>query len=151
MGGRVVRVEQREEEGQGVTGIALSATLGLVVGVVGGVILGEFFSNVSAAPVRQARRLLHPGGSGGAVIDTDVLERSVYEALGGDPDTESLGIVVTALGDGIVELTGTVRDAMERQLAGDVARSVIGADIVVNRILIEGSDRLATDLGSEAE
>ncbi|UCG88802.1 MAG: BON domain-containing protein [Gemmatimonadota bacterium] len=147
----MVRVEQREEQRQGVTGIALSAALGLGIGVLGGMVLREFFGNVTAAPVKNAMRLLRPSESSNGFVDPDVLERSVYEALGGDPDTESLDVVVTALGDGIVELTGTVRDAMERQLAGDVARSVIGADVVVNRILVEGSDRMARELGSEAE
>jgi len=147
----LVRVEQREEERRGVTGIALSAALGLGIGVVGGMILREFFSGVDAAPVKHAIRLIRHPESGNGFVDPDTLERSVYEALSGDPDTESLDVVATALGDGIVELTGTVRDSTERQLAGDVARSVVGADVVVNRILVQGSDRLATDLGSEAE
>jgi osmotically-inducible protein OsmY len=44
---------------------------------------------------------------------------------------------VHALGDGIVELTGTAPDVITRQLAGDIARDVPGAVVVVNRILVE--------------
>lgn len=147
----MVRVQQPQEERQGVTGIALAAALGLGIGVVGGMILHELFASVTAAPAKLARRLSGRSEPEDGFVDPAVLERSVYEALGGDPDTESLDVVVTALGDGILELTGTVRDAKEQQLAGDVARSVVGADIVVNRILVEGSDRLATDSGPDAE
>ncbi len=146
----MVRVQESQEQPHGVTGIALAAALGLGIGVVGGMILHELFAGVTAAPAKLVRRLSGRSESGDGFVDPAVLERSVYEALGGDPDTESLDVIVTALGDGILELTGTVRDAMERELAGDVARSVVGADVVVNRILVEG-ERLAADSGPDSE
>ena len=56
----------------------------------------------------------------------------------------------TALGDGLVELTGTVPSDLDRQLVAEVARSVAGAEVVVNRILVEGTDRIAPETESES-
>jgi osmotically-inducible protein OsmY len=145
----LVRIEQ-EEERRGVTGIALSAALGLGLGVLGGIIVRELLTGVSTEPVKSAvRRLRHE-----VDIEDDqdpaVVERSVEEALENDPGTQGLNVRVEALGDGIVELTGTVPDALSRQLAGDVARGVTGAQVVVNRVLVEGSDGISAGLDSEA-
>jgi osmotically-inducible protein OsmY len=145
----LVRIEQ-EEERRGVTGIALSAALGLGIGVLGGIIVRELLTGVSTEPVKSAvRRLRHE-----VDIEDDqdpaVVERSVEEALENDPGTQGLNVRVEALGDGIVELTGTVPDALSRQLAGDVARGVTGAQVVVNRVLVEGSDGISAGLDSEA-
>jgi hypothetical protein len=146
----LVRVQQQEEERQGVTGIALSAAAGLGLGVIGGMILRELLGSVSTEPVRQAVRRLSRPGIDRTGIDPQEVERSIYEAIAGDPDTQALEVEATALGDGLVELTGTVPSELDRQLAGDVARSVVGAEVVVNRILVEGSDRVASDPESES-
>ncbi len=145
----MVRIEQ-EEEHRGVTGIALSAALGLGVGVVGGIILRELLTLVSTEPVRSAVRRLRPEAEIGDDHDPLEVQRSVEQALEDDPGTQSLTVRVEALGDGIVELTGSVPDALSRQLAGDVARGVPGADVVVNRVLVEGSDGVSAELDSEA-
>jgi len=141
----LVRIEQ-EEERRGVTGIALSAALGLGIGVLGGMIIRELLTGVSTEPMKSAvRRLRHE-----VDIEDDrdpaVVERSVEQALENDPGTQGLNVRVEALGDGIVELTGTVPDALSRQLARDVARSVPGAEVVVNRVLVEGSDSVSAEL-----
>lgn len=140
----MVRIEQ-EQERRGVTGIALSAALGLGIGVLGGMIVRELLT-VSTEPMKSAvRRLRHE-----VDIEDDhdpaVVERSVEQALENDPGTQGLDVRVEALGDGIVELTGTVPDALSRQLARDVARGVPGAEVVVNRVLVEGSDSVSTEL-----
>ena len=58
-----------------------------------------------------------------------------------DPDLRPLPLAVEALGDGIIEITGTAASSMTRQLASDVARSVPGAEVVLNRIhIVESSD-----------
>jgi len=135
----VVKIEREEP---GVVGIALSATAGIVVGVLGGMLLREFLVDVNTAPVRNAvRRLRRPAEP--RDDDPQAIRRAVEAALADDPHTERLGIGVDALGEGIVELTGLAPDATTRQLAGELARTVPGADVVVNRILVEGSDSLA--------
>ncbi len=146
----MVRIKREEDEQRGVTGIALSAALGLGIGVLGGMVMRELLSDVSTEPVKNALgRLRHPE-THDEPEDRESVERAVQDALGEDPDAALLEVKAAALGDGIVELTGTVPDALDRQLAGDIARGVSGADIVVNRILVQGSDHVVTELGPEA-
>ena len=146
----MVRVKREEDEQRGVTGIALAATLGLGIGVLGGMVLRELLSGVSTEPVKNALSRLRRPETGDEPEDPESVQRAVEDALGEDPDAALLEVKAAALGDGIVELTGTVPDALDRQTAGDIARGVPGADIVVNRILVQGSDRVATELGPEA-
>ncbi len=128
----------------GVTGIALSAAVGLGIGLIGGIFLRGLLSGLNTEPVRNAVRSLgKPEPSD--TPDLEQIERAVLDSLDGDPDTRGLDIGVEALGDGIVELTGTAPDPLSRQIAADIARNVPGADIVVNRILVQGGD------GSPAE
>jgi len=146
----LVRVKREEDEQRGVTGIVLSAALGLGLGVLGGMVMRELLSDVSTEPVKNAWSRLRQPETGDEPEDRESVERAVDDALGEDPDAALLEVKAAALGDGIVELTGTVSDALDRQLAGDIARGVSGADIVVNRILVQGVDQVATELGPEA-
>lgn len=145
----MVRIEQ-EQEHRGVTGIALSAALGLGIGVLGGIIARELLTGLNTEPVKSAVRRLRPEGDMEEEQDPLAVQQSVEQALVDDPGTQALRVRVEALGDGIVELTGTVPDALSRQLAGDVARGVPGADVVVNRVLVEGSNGVSADLDSES-
>lgn len=113
-------------------------------------VLRELLSGVSTEPVRNALSRLRQPETEDEPEDPESVQRAVEDALGEDPDAALLEVKAAALGDGIVELTGTVPDALDRQTAGDIARGVPGADIVVNRILVQGSDRVATELGPEA-
>lgn len=123
-------------EDRKVTGIALSAALGFGLGVVGGLLLREFVGCVDTGPVKKAvRRLSEPRGEGKQ--DLGAVEDAVVQAWEDDPDVRPLPLAVEALGDGIVEITGTASSPMTRQLAGDLARSVPEADVVLNRIHIE--------------
>lgn len=131
----------------GVTGIALSATLGLGVGLIGGMLLRAFLTNIGTQPLKTAVCSLRKAETD-ETVDPGELEQAVSAALEEDPDTRALGIGVEALGDGIVELTGSAPDPLSRQIAGDITRSVPGADIVVNRILVKGGDGGA---GSESQ
>jgi osmotically-inducible protein OsmY len=54
--------------------------------------------------------------------------------------TRRLGLSARALDGGILELTGIVPDERTRQVAGETAERVAGAEIVVNRILVQGRD-----------
>ncbi len=124
---------------RGVTGIALSAALGFGIGAIGGMLLRGFLGDLNTEPVKNAVRGIR--GSGAVELeDPENVESAVSNALDQDTDTHPLPVKVEALGDGIIELTGTAPDPLSRQIAADVARGVRGADIVVNRILVEGSD-----------
>ena len=148
----MVRVRREDDDQRGVTGIALSAALGLGVGVLGGMVLRELLSDVSTEPVKNAWIRLRQADTGEAEWqDAEAVEQAVKRALDKDPESAMLEVKATALGDGIVELTGTVPEALDRQLAGDIARGVPGADIVVNRILVQGSDRVASDSYPEVD
>lgn len=130
-------------EDRNITGIALSAALGFGLGVVGGMLLREFVG-LDTEPVKKAvRRLSGPHAE--PKDDLGAIEDAVIEAWENDPDLRPLALSVEALGDGIVEITGIASSQMARQLASDVARSVQGADVVLNRIHIEGTATEATE------
>jgi osmotically-inducible protein OsmY len=74
------------------------------------------------------------------VVDGRELERAIIDTIRETPGARGVELRVQSLGDGLVELTGTAPDPMTRRAAGDAARAVPGADIVVNRILVEGSE-----------
>ena len=126
---------QIDGEDRNITGIAISAALGFGFGLVGGMLLREFVG-LNTEPVKRAvRRLSGPYGEPRG--DLSAVEDAVVQAWENDPDLRPLPLAVEALGDGIVEITGTASSQMTRQLAADVARSVQGADVVLNRLHIE--------------
>ena len=143
----MVRVKR---EGDNVTGIALSAALGLGIGVIGGMLVRQFLSDLATEPVKNAVRGLRRAQRA-EPPDGEELERAIETALDEDPDTHSLNVKVEALGDGIVELTGTTPDALSREIAADIARGVPGADIVVNRILVDTGESSVADSPSRSE
>jgi osmotically-inducible protein OsmY len=59
----------------------------------------------------------------------------VLAALREDEATSDLDVHVQAVEPGLIELTGVVTDATLRRIAADVARSVPGVEVVVNRIM----------------
>jgi osmotically-inducible protein OsmY len=83
--------------------------------------------------------------------DPDQLERDLLTTLRSNPTTRSLDLAVRALGGGLVELTGTVPEEATRELAGRLARGVPGADVVVNRILVEGRDTRGNHQGAVSQ
>lgn len=117
-------------------GLSVSTAVGLGLGVLAGIIVGELMGDVHSERVRGAVRRLRgtPRARDGA--DGRALERAVRDALDENPSTRGFRVHVRALGDGIVELTGTVPDTEARPLASTVARGVPGVDIVVNRLLV---------------
>jgi osmotically-inducible protein OsmY len=95
--------------------------------------------DVDADRVRRVVRGLRGEESAGP-DDPARLERDILSALRGNPNTRRLDITVRALGGRLVELTGTVPDETARETARSLAAEVHGADVVVNRILVEGVD-----------
>lgn len=132
----LIRVRRQDDDW---LGIALSAAAGLATGLVAGLVIGDLLGDVNTDRVKRAVRRLRRGGEAELLEDAGVVE-SIERALDEHPTTSDISVSVRALGDGIVELTGTAPDAAARTVASDLARSIVGADVVVNRILVEGSD-----------
>ncbi len=143
----MVRVKR---DGGETTGIAVSAAIGLGIGIIGGMLVRQFFSDLATEPVKNAVRGLRRPRSA-EPPEREELERAIESALDADPDTHSLNVKVEALGDGIVELTGTTPDPLSCEIAADVARGVPGADIVVNRILVDAGGSSVSDSDSRPE
>lgn len=127
------RIEGKDKD---ITGIALSAAFGFGIGLVGGMLLRQFVVSGNTERVKEAARRLKesPRGPKEAL---NAIEDAVVQAWEDDPDLRPLPLTVEALGEGIIEITGTAPSQITRQLACDVARSVPGADVVLNRIHIE--------------
>jgi osmotically-inducible protein OsmY len=121
----------------GALGVTLAAVAGFSLGFVAGAVLGGSVGDVHADRVKQALDRL--SGSGRRP-SPEQLERAVRDALRIDEATRDLDVEVHSAGEGLIELTGAVTDALARRAAGDVARAVPEVDVVVNRILLRGSD-----------
>ena len=118
--------------------MALLSVLGFCAGLVFGMVAGSSMGNVDSDRVKRAVRRLRPGDEPDE--DAVQIEHELIEALRTNPTTRDFNLGVRALGGGLVELTGIVPDEATRDLAGSLARNVLGADIVVNRVLVEGMD-----------
>lgn len=121
-------------------GVAIAGALGLGAGLVAGMLVSELLGNVDSERVRRSVGRLRRGARDESEPDPAELERAVDDALRRNPTTRPLAIRVRAVGEGVVELTGTAPDATARSLAGDLARGVDGTRVVVNRVLVEGTD-----------
>lgn len=135
--GTLVRIERHDDDW---AGIALAGAVGLGAGLLAGLVAGELLGTVDADRLRRiVRRLRRPAANESGRDPLDVQEE-IETVLERNPTTRRLGLAVRALGEGIVELTGTAPDVTVRTLAADLARGVSGAAVVVNRILVEGTD-----------
>ncbi|CAA9307479.1 MAG: hypothetical protein AVDCRST_MAG40-763 [uncultured Gemmatimonadaceae bacterium] len=65
----------------------------------------------------------------------EVLEERVLEAFRNDPILSERAVDIGAIGEGIIELTGSVHSADEGTHAVTVARGVPGVETVVNRLV----------------
>lgn len=102
--------------------------------------MGELWGARARERVGGAIRALkrRPPDSGGT--DPKKLQQLVLEALQRNPSTRLLGVDVRVSAEGIVELTGAAPDELAREIAGETARAVPEADVVINLILVEGKD-----------
>ncbi|MDH3458055.1 MAG: BON domain-containing protein [Gemmatimonadota bacterium] len=126
---RLIRIEDEDRDW---FGVSLAAAAGLGLGIVAGIAVHDLFGSLRE---RVGRRLRRTDGTTPA-DDPDALRQAVLHALTQHPATRSLELDVRALGEGIIELTGTAPDADLRDLAGSTARAVAGTSVVVNRMLI---------------
>lgn len=120
-------------------GTALAAAAGLLAGLATGVLLGGMLGNVNQERVRHAVRRLG-GRPKRPDRDPDELAREIKAAIRLAPETRGARVDVRAVGPGLLELTGSAPDAVSRLAAAELARAHEGVDVVVNRILVAGSD-----------
>jgi osmotically-inducible protein OsmY len=123
----------------GSRGSALGTTLAAIgafaIGAVAGMAIGGAMGAVHGGRMRETLgRLRRPASS----PSPDALQQAVLDALRQDEATGDLDIHVQVMEGGLVELTGVVSDATLRRIAGDLARSVPGVQVVVNRIMTRG-------------
>ena len=140
MGG-ALRRHQRETDGT--LGIALVGAVGfgagLLVGLVGGGLLGDVDSDRVRSVVRRFRS---DGETSEDGLDDEPerTEDDLLAMLESNPATRGLNLEVHALGGGLIEITGVAPDQRTRELAGELARGVVRSAVVVNRVLVEGTD-----------
>lgn len=116
---------------------AFTALIGFGAGVLLGMVAGEMLGDVDRDRVKRVVRRIRPREP--EVPDDPIqLERDVSEAFKARPATRSVDITARALGSGMVELTGIVPTERTRELADQVARTVPGAEVIVNRLLVRG-------------
>ncbi|MDH3496128.1 MAG: BON domain-containing protein [Gemmatimonadota bacterium] len=130
----MTRTDDRRD---GALTLALTAVAGFALGTVAGMVLGGSMGRLHGERVRHAFGRLRRSSRAPNPEET---ERAVRAALSADETTRDLDLQVHAPGDGLVELTGVVTDALVRRAAADVARSAPGVEVVVNRILVQGTD-----------
>lgn len=119
-------------------GIALAAAAGFGLGVLAGLVTGEWLGRMNPERVRLAVRRLRPQLA--TARDPRAVERALLRALRTDPQTRNLGIEVKTIAPGLIELTGRVPSAQLRRHAGETAQLAAGDDVIVNRLLVEGED-----------
>lgn len=120
-------------------GSTLAAAAGLMLGLAAGIALGGLAGDLHRDGVRRIVRRLR-GRAADPERDPAELAREVRAELRRAQETRAATIDVHAVGPGLLELTGSAPDAITRLAAGDMARMHPGVDVVVNRILVLGSD-----------
>ncbi len=122
-------------------GIALTGAVGFGAGLLFGLVAGGLAGDVGSGRLGRAVRRLRPSDDDESEEeDAERVEHELLDVLKRNPATRHLNLTVLALGGGLVELTGTVPDETTRELAAHLARGVMGGDVIVNRILVEGTD-----------
>lgn len=121
--------------------LILYAFAGIAIGVVGGILLGEWVGDVNRDRVRRGLTRLRKAEPKAPPIDEPKLLRQVVtQALRAAPDVSMRGIKVHPIDAGVVELTGWTDDEAERERLAEVARGVRGVSSVINRVLVRGVD-----------
>ncbi len=115
------------------------AAAGVAGGLVVGFLLAEWLGDVNAPRVRRAARRMRRPPPPESLTPAGVV-RATAAALAADPELRDLGLQVTLVSRGTVELHGWVRSRPVRARAARVARSVEGVESVVNSILVRGED-----------
>jgi hypothetical protein len=121
-----------------VAGIALAAASGFALGLLAGLLAGEWLGGVDAGRVRRTVHRLR--GEAPEPGDPTAVRRAVQDALRADPATGSLEVRVRVLDQGLLELIGRAPSAEARERAAVRAQAAAPGWSVVNRLLVEGDD-----------
>jgi hypothetical protein len=119
--------------------VVIWTATGVAGGLVLGFALGEWVGDVNAPRVRRAARRMREPPPPPALTAAGAA-RAVATALAADPELRELGLQVTLVSRGTVELHGWVRSRAERARAARLARGVPGVESVINSILVRGED-----------
>lgn len=136
-----------QDEGESLGGALAKVGIGVAAGFVVGVIMAQKVGGISGLSSRLRSRLEslrdddmdHYRESRGISADESAdaeLEERVLEAFRNDPVLSERGVDIGAIGEGTIELTGTVETEEESDLATTIARGVPGVETVVNRVVI---------------
>ncbi len=125
------------ERSEKVASLALAAAAGFGVGLLAGLVAGEWLGDVDADRVRRAVNQLRPAS---APPDAASLERGVRNALQAQAGTRYLKVHPRVLGEKLLELIGRVPTPTARERAGAVAQGAVPGFTVINRLLVEGQD-----------
>lgn len=120
-----------------VASIALAAAAGFGVGLLAGLVAGEWLGDVDADRVRRAVNQLRPDA---APADAPAIERAVRNALQAEAGTRYLKVRPRVLSENLLELIGRVPTPGARERAGAVAQGAAPECTVINRLLVEGQD-----------
>lgn len=112
-------------------GIAVMAVAAFALGAAAGMVLG----GMGAGQGRRVRETIGRLSGARARPKPEAVEQAVLAALREDEATSDLDVHVQVVEPGLIELTGVVTDATLRRIAGDVAGTVPGVEVVVNRIM----------------
>ncbi len=130
--------ETAADDRRRVAGIALAAAFGFGLGLLAGLVAGEWLGGVDAGRVRRTVGRLR--GEPPEPADPTAVRRAIQDALRADPATGSLKVRVRVLEQGLLELIGRAPSAEARERAGARAQAVAPGWSVVNRLLVEGED-----------
>lgn len=125
------------DRNESVAGIALAAAAGFGVGLLAGLVAGEWLGDVDADRVRRAVRGRGPDQG---PADAPGIERAVRNALEADAGTRYLKARARVLGEKLLELVGRVPTPPARERAAAVAQAAAPGFTIINRLLVEGQD-----------
>ncbi|HEY9515379.1 MAG TPA: BON domain-containing protein [Gemmatimonadaceae bacterium] len=150
------------EEGPSFGGVIASLAAGALAGFAIGVVTAQKLGGISGIVARIGRQFpdlddgadLHHGYGEDELEEEQLgaealLEEDVLDAFEADPVLGERAIDIGAVGEGVIELSGWVRNDGESRRAEAVARRVAGVESVVNRLSAE--DDIETHPVEEAE
>src|SRR5882724_450634 len=106
------------------------------MGLLAGIVAGELLGDINAERFKRGLRRMSGAErvAQAKAADPTQVVRSVVSALKRNGATRMLQVSARALGNGILELTGTAPDERARELASEIAKTVRGVLTVVNRV-----------------
>ena len=139
-----LRYRDEDSSQSGLLYLAAGAVLGLAAGLVVADRFGGFSAITQKVRDRVGRRVDKEAEEDDELDledDDEALEENVLEAFRNDPVLSERAVDIGSLGDGIIELTGWVREPDEATHAVTITRGVPGVETVVNRLDVRVAGR----------